>query len=402
MPVVQPRVELLAHTPEPLSLVYAAFRQCYHAGFVADMWPRLLAGDIGREKQAQFVASIMESGHASPVEHVSFTFALGGVSRALTHQLVRHRIASYSQQSQRYVDGSDFDYLIPPEIRKNPEALARFEGIMREIGSAYRDLKGLLEEAGRTGSKANEDARFVLPQATASNIVVTMNCRALLNFFEHRCCRRAQWEIRHVADEMLALCRGVLPEVFGLAGAKCERLRYCPRRGKVLVRAFSCQSIERVVMDKLILAFCRLGFAGLSPIMPGTCGSALAAVLAPFLFIPLPFVARIVVLVLVFWIGGMAATRGEQILGYKDPGEIVIDELLGMWLVLLPFSNPGWAKIGIAFVLFRIFDMWKPWPVHASESWLPGGYGIMIDDVMAGLQALLVMWLLQLVGFWGV
>ena len=123
-------------------------------------------------------------------------------------------------------------------------------------------------------------------------------------------------------------------------------------------------------MDKLILAFCRLGFAGLSPIMPGTCGSALAAVLAPFLFIPLPFVARIVVLVLVFWIGGMAATRGEQILGYK--------------------------------VLFRIFDMWKPWPVHASESWLPGGYGIMIDDVMAGLQALLVMWLLQLVGFWGV
>ena len=155
-------------------------------------------------------------------------------------------------------------------------------------------------------------------------------------------------------------------------------------------------------MDKLILALCRLGFAGLSPVMPGTCGSALAAVLAPFLFIPLPFVARIVVLVLVFWIGGMAATRGEQILGYKDPGEIVIDELLGMWLVLLPFSNPGWAKIGIAFVLFRIFDMWKPWPVHASESWLPGGYGIMIDDVMAGLQALLVMWLLQLVGFWGV
>lgn len=182
MPVVQPKVELLAHTPEPLSLVYAAFRQCYHAGFVADMWPRLLAGEISREKQAAFVASIMESGHASPVEHVSFTFALGGVSRALTHQLVRHRIASYSQQSQRYVDGSDFDYLIPPEIRKNPEALERFEGVMREIGSAYRDLKALLEAAGRTGSKANEDARFVLPQATASNIVVTMNCRSLLNF----------------------------------------------------------------------------------------------------------------------------------------------------------------------------------------------------------------------------
>lgn len=232
MPAVQPQVELLAHTPEPLSLVYAAFRQCYHAGFVADMWPRLLAGEISRERQAEFVASIMESGHASPVEHVSFTFALGGVSRALTHQLVRHRIASYSQQSQRYVDGSAFEYILPPEIAKNPEAAARFEGLMAEIGSAYRDLKELLVASGRTGSKANEDARFVLPQAAASNIVVTMNCRSLLNFFEHRCCRRAQWEIRGVAEQMLAVCRGVLPEVFALAGARCERLRYCPEGEK--------------------------------------------------------------------------------------------------------------------------------------------------------------------------
>lgn len=107
-------------------------------------------------------------------------------------------------------------------------------------------------------------------------------------------------------------------------------------------------------------------------------------------------------LVLVFWIGGMAATRGEQILGYKDPGEIVIDELLGMWLVPVAVFQSWLGENRHCFVLFRIFDMWKPWPVHASESWLPGGYGIMIDDVMAGLQALLVMWLLQLVGFWGV
>lgn len=147
-------------------------------------------------------------------------------------------------------------------------------------------------------------------------------------------------------------------------------------------------------MDAFILAVCRLGFAGLSPIMPGTCGSALAALLAPFLFLPLPLWARAVVLVLVFWLGGMAATRVEQLLGRKDPGEIVIDELLGMWLVLLPFTRPGWGTIGLAFLLFRVFDMWKPWPVHASESWLPDGYGVMIDDVMAGLQALLVMGLL--------
>lgn len=141
MPVVQPRVELLAHTPEPLSLVYAAFRQCYHAGFVADMWPRLLAGDIGREKQAQFVASIMESGHASPVEHVSFTFALGGVSRALTHQLVRHRIASYSQQSQRYVDGSDFDYLTR---RRSGRIRKRWRGLKGSCGKSV-PLTGILK-----------------------------------------------------------------------------------------------------------------------------------------------------------------------------------------------------------------------------------------------------------------
>lgn len=151
-------------------------------------------------------------------------------------------------------------------------------------------------------------------------------------------------------------------------------------------------------MDTLILAVCRLGFAGLSPVMPGTCGSAVAALLAPFLFLPLPLWGRALVLVLVFWLGGMAATRGEQLLGRKDPGEIVIDELLGMWLVLLPFARPGWGAIGLAFLLFRVFDMWKPWPVHASESWLPDGYGVMIDDVMAGLQALLVMGLLHFGG----
>ena len=133
--------------------------------------------------------------------------------------------------------------------------------------------------------------------------------------------------------------------------------------------------------------------------MPGTCGTAVAAVLAPFLFLPLPFAARILVLIALFWLGGMAATRGEQLLGCKDPGQIVIDELVGLWLVLLPFSKPGWERIGLAFLLFRLFDMWKPWPVKASEQWLPAGYGVMIDDVVAALQALLVLWLLHLFGF---
>ena len=130
MPETTLRVELLAHTPDPVALIYAAFRQCYHAGFVADMWPRLLAGEIDTATQKQFVADILESGHTSPIEHVSLTFAIAGVSRALTHQLVRHRIASYSQQSQRYVDGKDFNYIVPPSIAKNPAALKRFTACM--------------------------------------------------------------------------------------------------------------------------------------------------------------------------------------------------------------------------------------------------------------------------------
>lgn len=232
MPEVQAHVELLSHTPNALSLVYAAFRQCYHSGFVGDMWPRLCSGEIDREKQAAFVSEIMASGHTSPVEHVSFTFAVEGVSRALSHQLVRHRIASYSQQSQRYVDGSHFDYVLPPSIAGNAAAKARFEACMAHIGQSYRELKELLEAGGAKGSKAQEDARFVLPQAAETRIVVSMNCRALLNFFEHRVCRRAQWEIRGVAMQMLTLCREVLPEIFAVAGARCESLGYCPEGEK--------------------------------------------------------------------------------------------------------------------------------------------------------------------------
>ena len=228
MPQATMRVELLAYTPEPMALIYAAFRQCYHAGFVADMWPKLLAGEISRAKQTEFIDKVMDSGHVSPIEHVSFTFAISGVSRALTHQLVRHRIASYSQQSQRYVDGSNFEHVLPPAVAADPEARERFVACMEEIGNAYRDIKAILEKNGRTGSTANEDARFVLPQAAASRIVATMNCRSLINFFEHRCCTRAQWEIRALADKMLALCKNALPVVFRHAGAKCERLGYCP------------------------------------------------------------------------------------------------------------------------------------------------------------------------------
>jgi thymidylate synthase (FAD) len=233
MPQCHLRVELLAHTPEPLSLIYAAFRQCYHAGFVADMWPRLLSGDIDPEKQAEFVAGVVASGHVSPIEHVTFTFAVEGVSRALSHQLVRHRIASYSQQSQRYVDGSAFNHVVPPAIARNKQAAARFQECMEHIGEAYREIKTLLEEGGH--AKAAEDARFVLPQAAETRLVFSMNCRSLLNFFEQRCCERAQWEIRAMARAMLKDCKRVLPVVFATAGPACERLKYCPEAER-----FSC------------------------------------------------------------------------------------------------------------------------------------------------------------------
>ncbi len=220
-------VKLLAGTPNAIPLIYAAFRQCYSPGFVGDLWPRLMQGEISPEKQAGFIAKVLESGHDSPVEHVSYSFAVQGISRALTHQLVRHRIASYSQQSQRYVDESDFEYVLPPAIARIPQAREKFERFMLEAGRAYRELKAILQEHDR-GNKAGEDARFVLPQASESKIVVTMNCRSLLHFFELRCCRRAQWEIRKMAWKMLKILKDELPVIFHHAGPRCERLGYCP------------------------------------------------------------------------------------------------------------------------------------------------------------------------------
>lgn len=141
--------------------------------------------------------------------------------------------------------------------------------------------------------------------------------------------------------------------------------------------------------DKIIMAFCRLGIAGLAPKAPGTWGTAEACILAPFIFMPLSYLWRCIFLVLLFILGGIAATRAEKILGQKDPGQVVIDELVGVWLVLLPFQKSTFGLILAAFILFRIFDIAKPWPIKASENWLPDGFGVMIDDVLAGVYALI-------------
>lgn len=144
--------------------------------------------------------------------------------------------------------------------------------------------------------------------------------------------------------------------------------------------------------DRLILAFCRVEPAGLSPIMPGTCGSLVAALLAPFIFMPLSFSARVAVLVMLFIAGSIASTRAAFLLGKKDPGEVVIDEVLGQWMTYAPFTVlTGW-ELAAGFAFFRLFDMTKPWPVRASEDWLPGGYGIMVDDAAAAVYAMTALW----------
>lgn len=156
--------------------------------------------------------------------------------------------------------------------------------------------------------------------------------------------------------------------------------------------------------DTVILHFCRLGPAGLAPKAPGTAGSFLATLLAPLLFLPLSLPWRLVVLLALFILGGLAASRAEVLLNRQDPGCVVIDELVGQWVTMLGLGGfsaaSGWKDVALllaAFLFFRFFDILKPWPVHASESWLPSGWGIMIDDVLAGIWALLCMSVLMLV-----
>ncbi len=232
MPEVKLNVQLLDVTREPLKLIFAACRQCYSARFAGEVFSD---EKLSLEQQAEFVKKIVASGHESPLEHVKFTFAVEGVSRALTHQLVRHRLASYSQQSQRYVKADKFDFILPPSIEQDGRMREEFSRLMAEIQRVYNRLLELYKDQGSSGEKANQDARFVLPQAAETKIVITMNCRELIHFFHQRCCERAQWEIKHLANRMLAICREQLPEVFETAGAKCEFLKYCPEGEK-----FSC------------------------------------------------------------------------------------------------------------------------------------------------------------------
>jgi thymidylate synthase (FAD) len=203
------KVALLQYTPEPERTVALAARLCYSPADIDELQKKISSADI-----RNFLEKIMSLGHQSVLEHASFTFGIEGISRVTTHQLVRHRIASFSQQSQRYVSHTErFSAVIPPTIADRPEVLARFKEQLAALHQAYAEMV----EAGVPA----EDARYILPNATETKIIVTMNARELLHFFELRCCERAQWEIRAMAVEMLRLIRAVAPIIFGNAGPGC-------------------------------------------------------------------------------------------------------------------------------------------------------------------------------------
>ena len=253
------KVKIIAHTPQPDKVVAQAGKLCYSAVGVDEITQKLTEEEIAR-----YVNMLANIGHESPLEHVSFTFAIEGISRACTHQIVRHRIASYSQQSQRYVKLEQFEYIVPPAIENNPEAKRIFIEAMERDQKAYDELVDLLLEdilidkhAADYGScireilkenpdavpdrskvldlyaenflkdyrkaekQAIEDARYVFPNACETKIVITMNARSLLHFFNVRCCNRAQWEIREMATEMLKECKKIAPALFKKAGPDC-------------------------------------------------------------------------------------------------------------------------------------------------------------------------------------
>jgi thymidylate synthase (FAD) len=229
------KVILLIYTPRPQETVAMAAKLCYSPSDVQALKEKIEAQD-----QEKFVRKLMAMGHMTPIEHASFSFAIEGISRACSHQLVRHRLASYSQQSQRYVsERQGFDYIIPPSIEKNRELKKYFMEFMEKCQEAYNFLIQRLNEQGLQGEEANQDARFVLPNAAETKIMVTMNARELLHFFRLRCCYRAQWEIRHLAEEMLRLVRPVAPTIFAQAGPACLYAP-CPEG------AYTCGKIKEV------------------------------------------------------------------------------------------------------------------------------------------------------------
>ncbi|MEM2943920.1 MAG: FAD-dependent thymidylate synthase [Methanomassiliicoccales archaeon] len=224
------KVKLLSYTKDAEKLCAAAAQSCYSERPASD-----LLETMAEATPNKIIPKVVGMGHHSVIEHAYYTFSLEGVSRALTHQLVRHRIASYSQQSQRYVSMKQADYVIPPSIIADTDLNKKFRNLMDEIWKIYSELCDKVDV---------EDARYVLPNACTTNITVTMNARELFHFFSLRCCNRAQWEIREVADRMLAEVKKVSPVIFENAGPPCVR-GPCPEG------QFSCGKPRREELKRL-------------------------------------------------------------------------------------------------------------------------------------------------------
>ena len=228
------KVKLITHSHEPEKVIACAAKLCYSSSTIDTVYD-----DLDQEKASNFVEMLSNLGHESPIEHVNFTFGIEGVSRALLAQITRHRIASFSVQSQRYVKQNDFQFVTPPEIEADPTAKKEFLLAMEQSITSYNKLADILTKKhlpefiadgvpentakGMAEKKAIEDARFVLPNACDTQMIVTMNARSLTNFFKHRCCNRAQWEIKAVADDMLKLVVEVAPTLFKNAGPSCVK-----------------------------------------------------------------------------------------------------------------------------------------------------------------------------------
>ena len=207
------KAELIKYTNDPEQTIALAAKLCYSDSDIQN-----LKTDIESKDISGFIKKLLSLGHLSTMEHASFTFGIEGVSRALLAQITRHRIASFSVKSQRYVRAENFNYIIPPAIKNlGKDAVSEFNRQMKVIQGFYDGWLEKLED----GEKGNEDARFVLPNASETKFLLTMNARELMHFFELRCCNRAQWEIRELAWQMLKLVNKVAPTIFSLSGPSC-------------------------------------------------------------------------------------------------------------------------------------------------------------------------------------
>ncbi len=209
------KIKLLGFTADAERLCGTAASTSIKSGSPSDIFEKM-----DPETAKQKIRRVTAYGHGSVIEHASYTFSIEGVSRAMTHQLVRHRIASYTQQSQRYVTYNTLEsYVAPPSIQKNKQAETTFTQTLTKISETYQSLLKM--------GIPKEDARFILPNAAKTNIIVTMNARELRHFFNLRCCQRAQWEIKEAATEMLRLAKKAAPALFENAGPSCVEIGYC-------------------------------------------------------------------------------------------------------------------------------------------------------------------------------